>query len=59
MELQVVVEAFLGQLHKIAHMDGGIVASELHADIALGGFDYGHFVAVGLIFRCVQSHGFP
>ena len=59
MELQVVVEALLSEFDEIAHMNGGIVAGKLHANVALGGFDYRNLVAIGLVFRCVQSHGFP
>ena len=58
-ELKVIVEALLSEFHKIAHMNGGIVTSKLDANVALGGFDYCNLIAVGLVFRCVQSHGFP
>ena len=46
----------MSELHEIAHMDGGIVASELHADGALGRIDDGDLVAVGLVFRGVHGH---
>ena len=59
MELKVIVEALLSEFHKIAHMNGGIVTSKLDANVALGGFDYCNLIAIGLVFRCVQSHGFP
>ena len=56
MELQAIVEALLGKLDEVAHVDGGIVAGELHADSSLGGGEDGDFVAVRLVFGGVQRH---
>ena len=57
MELQVVVEALGGKLDEVADVDGGVLARQLHADVALGGFDDGDLIAGGLIRGSVQSHG--
>lgn len=56
MELQAIVVALLGKLDEVAHVDGGIVAGELHADSSLGGGEDGDFVAVRLVFGGVQRH---
>ena len=56
MELEVVVEALASELNEVAHVDGGVVASELNSNVALGGFDDGDFLAVGLILGGIQCH---
>ena len=56
MEFQIVIEALLGQLDEVAHVDGGIETGQLHLDVTLGGMDNGDFSAGGLVCRGIQCH---
>ena len=45
------------QLDEVAHVDGGVLARQLHADGALRRGDDGDLVAGRLVFRSVLRHG--
>ena len=59
MELEAIVEALLGKLDEVAHMDGGVFACQLHANGALRRDENGDFLTRRLVGRSIKiSHDY-